>query len=111
MVFKDPNWYTSPDVGSVSYCSQYSTDESTATSFDTSIGTSAGVTAAGIQVGIGTEYGWGRGYRLSLGTAAMFSGRVAAVPDNPSTPRRRVQLYAFRFHAPGLPSLVHQPHG
>ena len=97
MVFKDPNWYTSPDVGSVSYRSQYSTDESTATSFDTSIGTSAGVTAAGIQVGIGTEYGWGEGYRLSLGTAAMFSGRVAAVPDNPSTPEDEYNLYAFRF--------------
>ena len=27
----------------------------------------------------------------------MFSGRVAAVPDNPSTPEDEYNLYAFRF--------------
>ena len=97
MVFADLNWYTAPDVGSVSYRSQFSTDETTSTSFDTSIGTSVGVTAAGMQVGLGAEYGWGEGYRLSLGTAAMFSGRVSAVPDNPSTPEDEYNLYAFRF--------------
>ena len=46
---------------------------------------------------MGAEYGWGESYRLSLGTAAMFSGRVAAVPDNPSTPEDEYNLYAFRF--------------
>ena len=97
MVFENPTWYTAPDVGSVSYRSQYSTDTSSATSFDTTIGTSAGVTAAGITVGLGAEYGWGEGYRLSLGTAAMFSGRVSAVPDNPDTPEDEYNLYAFRF--------------
>ena len=97
MVFKDPTWYTAPDVGSVSYRSQYSTDQSTSTSFDTSIGTSVGVSAAGVQVGMGAEYGWGEGYKLSLGTAAMFSGKVSAVPDNPSTPEDEYNLYAFRF--------------
>ena len=97
MVFKDLRWYTAPDVGSISYRSQVSTDNTTSTSWDTSIGSSVGVKAAGMKVGMGAEYGWGEGYSIRLGESAMFSGKVAAVPDNPSTPEDEYNMYSFRF--------------
>ena len=95
MVFEDPNWYTAPDEGS-SLRSQYSTDQATSANFDASIGTSAGVTAAGLQVGIGAEYGWGEGYRLS---SVQQRCSLDVLQPYPTTPAHRDEynLYAFRF--------------
>jgi hypothetical protein len=97
MVFDELQWFVAPDVGSIAYRSQLSSGVDTATSWDTSIGTSAGVKAAGVKVGAGVEYGWGSGYSLRMGEAAMFSGKVAAVPDDPNTPEDEYNMYTFRF--------------
>jgi hypothetical protein len=97
MVFDELQWYTAPDVGSIAYRSQLSSGVDSGTSWDTSIGTSAGVKAAGVKVGVGVEYGWGSGYSLRMGEAALFSGKVAAVPDDPNTPEDEYNMYTFRF--------------
>ncbi|MGB0640885.1 MAG: hypothetical protein ACPGTU_16210, partial [Myxococcota bacterium] len=97
MVFSDETWYTAPDVGTVSFWRSLSEEESTRMSWDTTMGTSASVTAAGIKVGVGSEYGWGEGYSLSLGRSALFAGSVKAVPDDPSTPEDEYNLYTYRF--------------
>lgn len=97
MVFDELQWFTSPDVGSIAYRSQMSSGVDTGTTWNTSIGTSAGVKVAGVKVGVGAEYGWGSGYSLRMGESAMFSGKVAAVPDDPNTPEDEYNMYAFRF--------------
>ncbi len=97
MLFKNLQWYTAPDVGAVAYRSQLSADTTNASSWDANIGTSAGIKVGGVRVGIAAEYGWGEGYSLRMGEAAMFSGSVAAVPDDPSTPEDEYNLYTFRF--------------
>ncbi len=97
MVFKDPTWYTAPDVGSIAYRSSFSNEVSNWTSWSTTLGTSAGITVAGMNVGVGSEYGFGESYRLALGESAMFSGSVSAVPDDPETPEDEYEMYTFRF--------------
>ena len=97
MVFQDPTWYTAPDVGSIAYRSQFSTETTSWTNYTTTLGTSAGITVAGMSVGIGAEYGFGESYRLALGESAMFSGSVSAVPDDPNTPEDEYNMYTFRF--------------
>jgi len=32
-----------------------------------------------------------------MGEAALFSGKVAAVPDDPNTPEDEYNMYTFRF--------------
>jgi hypothetical protein len=97
MVFSDIRWYTSPDVGSISYRQSISEETSYRSSWDTSMGSSAGVTVGGVKVGAGIEYGWGESYALRLGNGAMFSGKVGAVPDKPDTPEDEYLMYNFRF--------------
>ena len=97
LVFSEIRWYTAPDVGNISYRRSLSEESSYRSSWDTSIGSSAGVTAAGVNVGLSTDYGWGQSYSLRLGNGAIFSGSVAAVPDNPNTPEDEYEMYSFRF--------------
>jgi hypothetical protein len=97
MVFSDIRWYTSPDVGSISYRQSISEETSYRSSWDTSMGSSAGVTVGGVKVGVGIDYGWGESYALRLGEGAMFSGKVGAVPDKPDTPEDEYLMYNFRF--------------
>ena len=55
------------------------------------------MSVSGVNVGAGVSYGWGEGYSLRMGESAMFSGKVSAVQDNPSTPEDEYELYTFRF--------------
>ena len=61
------------------------------------MGTSADITVAGVKVGVGADYGWGEGYALTMGTAALFAGSVHAIPDNPDTPEDEYAQHAYRF--------------
>ena len=97
LVFSEIRWYTAPDVGSIAYRRSISEESSYRSSWDTSIGTSAGGTVAGVKVGVSADYGWGQSYSLRMGSGAMFSGSVAAVPDNPNTPEDEYEMYGFRF--------------
>ena len=97
MVFSEELWYTAPDVGRVSFWRSLSEETSERMSWDTRMGTSVDVTAAGVSVGVGAEYGWGRGYSLTLGNGALFAGSVDAVPDDPETPEDEYNLFTYRF--------------
>jgi hypothetical protein len=97
MVLTEVKWYLAPDVGSVSYRASLAQEEYLRESWTTSMGASASVTVAGVKVGMGTDYGWGQGYSLGVGSSAFFSGSVKAVPDNPNTPEDEYEMYAFRF--------------
>ncbi len=97
LVFSEIRWYTAPDVGSISYRRSLSEESSYRESWDTSMGSSASVNAAGVTMGMGIDYGWGQMYMLRMGSGAIFSGRVTAVPDNPNTPEDEYEMYTFRF--------------
>ena len=63
----------------------------------TDIGTSLGVTVGGVSVGTSGSYGWGNGYSLSVGQAALFAGSSPSLPDAPNTPEDEYKEYGFKF--------------
>jgi len=97
MVFSEELWYTAPDVGRVSFWRSLGQESTQRVSWDTRMGTSMDVTAAGVKVGVGAEFGWGKGYSLTLGTGALFAGSVDAIPDDPETPEDEYNLFTYRF--------------
>jgi len=97
MVFPEEEWYTAPDVGSMSFWRSIDESTSERSSLETSLGSSVGVTVAGVSVGLGADFGWGEGYSLTIGKSALFAGSVKAVPDDPGTPEDEYALYTYRF--------------
>jgi hypothetical protein len=97
IVFPDEEWYVAPDVGSISFWRSVESSETNRTSLETSLGLSASITVAGVKVGGGVDMGWGQGYSMRVGEAALFAGSVQAVPDIPDTPEDEYELYTYRF--------------
>jgi len=85
-LFPDEQWYTVSDAGDVSFWRSVTQRESNSWDMSTDVGVFASGTAAGVTVGVGTSVGWGNGYSITLGSGAMFTGRIPSIPDDPNTP-------------------------
>ena len=83
------------DVGWVDWRQDVSTSQSNGTRTSVDLGLSMGVKVGGVSVGGGVSYGWGRGYRLTVGESASFGGALPPMPDNPNTPEDEFAEYAY----------------
>jgi hypothetical protein len=84
-VFPNLNWYEASDVGYVGWFNVVGQSVTNSSSYGMNMGVSAGVTVAGIAVGANTSAGWGKGYSLTLGETARFSGGIPPLRDDPET--------------------------
>jgi hypothetical protein len=95
MLFTNPEQVVVSDVGTVGWYYNASSDESNGENTDISIGASMGITVGGFQVGVNASYGWGTGYSLTVGEAALFVGSLPPMPDNMNTPEDEYAEYAY----------------
>ena len=96
MIFPNPGEYTVSDVGDVSWWNSVGETETNSTSTNVDLGVSASITVGGVTIGGGGSYGWGSAYSLSVGTNALFSGTLPALPDDPNTPEDEYAAYAYQ---------------
>ena len=96
LLFTDSTTYTVSDVGWVSWRMSTGQNTTNSVSMYQDIGVNAGVTVGGVKVGVGTSYGWGQGYSVSVGESAFFSGSIPSMPDNLNTPEDEYQRYAYQ---------------
>ena len=94
-VFPDLDWYEVSDVGYVGWFNVVGESVTNSSSYGMDMGVSAGVTVSGIAVGMSTSAGWGKGYSLTLGETALFSGGIPPFRDDPDT---EVDEYADNFY-------------
>ncbi|HCP46309.1 MAG TPA: hypothetical protein DIU15_09720, partial [Deltaproteobacteria bacterium] len=93
-VFPGLDWYEVSDVGYVGWFNTFGQASSNASTESLDMGASASVTVAGVTVGLNSSMGWGKGYSLSMGETALFSGAIPPFRDDPAT---AVDEYAENF--------------
>ena len=84
-VFPGLDFYEVSDVGYVGWFNVAGQSTTNSASYGMDMGMSAGVTVSGVTVGASTSSGWGKGYSLTLGETALFSGGIPPLRDNPDT--------------------------
>ncbi len=99
LVFTPGNYRVS-DTATVSW--RYTIGETESNSVSTKVYAAALAEATvsfGIGVGVKTEVGvgTGEGYTISVGDAAVFSGAVPPIRDDPNTPEDEYALYNYGF--------------
>jgi len=93
-VFPGLDWYEVSDVGYVGWFNTIGQTTSNASTESVDMGASASVTVAGVTVGMNSSMGWGKGYSLSMGETALFSGAIPPFRDDPTT---TIDEYAENF--------------
>lgn len=104
-VFPKAPVFRSSDVGTVGFSLTYSESvtntDATAFSYGESTSVSLGVNARFVhlngQVTYDTNWALDQSYAVTVGTSASFSGQVAPVRDDPTTPGNEASTYGYSF--------------
>ena len=95
LLFADPGVYHVSPVGDVAWWLSIEDVEANTEITEVAMGAAAGITVNGVQVGMGTEIGWGKSYTLAVGSRTLFYGKLPPMPDDPLTPEDEYSQNAY----------------
>ena len=96
LLFTDTTWYEASDIGQVDWFATVGQSETNSEVMGYSKSTDASVLVGTGYVGIGYDKGTSKGYSLTVGEAATFSGGIPPILDDPETDQDEYAANRYR---------------
>ncbi|MCP4916166.1 MAG: hypothetical protein GY913_04520 [Proteobacteria bacterium] len=96
MLFPDSTWFEASDIGQVDWYQTVGETTTNQTVMGYSKSTDASVMVGTGYVGIGYDKGASKGYSLTVGESATFSGGIPPIVNDPDTPQDEYSANRYR---------------